>query len=259
MKSGASAYAGMWQVVRFNPGFYLAVAVLVPAATLGLMRWGDRLPIVLVWGAAGGMGLAAWWGVASLVASHWVYDRSDWPRGDWLRRWMGTQPPRRVLNVHAGFDETTERLQRWLPGTECVVLDLYDPTVMTEPSVQRARAARPAEVGTVTGTLARWPELPGRFDLICLLLTAHEFRKPAERQALLKRLAGLLAATPGSSVLLAEHLRDPANFAVYGPGFLHFHSPATWERDWRQAGLRATASLRITPWIRVWKLEKASP
>jgi hypothetical protein len=55
-------------------------------------------------------------------------------------------------------------------------------------------------------------------------------------------------------VILVEHLRDPANFIAFGPGFLHFHSRRGWQRGWESAGFGLADEFRITPWVRVFVL-----
>src|SRR5579859_523388 len=76
---------------------------------------------------------AAWLVVASIAASHWVYDRSDLYRFGWLGRVL-KQPVRRWATLHAGFDETTAILAGLLPG-EGTVIDFHHPGLMTEGSI----------------------------------------------------------------------------------------------------------------------------
>jgi len=55
-------------------------------------------------------------------------------------------------------------------------------------------------------------------------------------------------------VVLDEHLRDTATFLAFGPGFLHFHSPASWRRCWEHAGFRSMDEFRVTPFVRIFVL-----
>ncbi len=245
-------FQGMLQIVRFNPWFYGAGALTLLAGMLAMAAWGPHFPLVLRVLAGGGLLLAAWWMLASLVVSHLVYDRSDWARGAWLAGMTSGKSLSRVLNVHCGFDETTARLRDWLPQAEVVALDLFDATRLTESSIHRARALRPPLPWTLQGSPERWPVPANSFDAICFLLSAHEYRSHAERVALLERARESLR--PGGCVLLAEHARDAANFAAFGPGFLHFHSPAAWRNAWTDAGLCLREERRITPWLRAWSL-----
>ena len=59
-----------------------------------------------------------------------------------------------------------------------------------------------------------------------------------------------LPRKPGGRIVMAEHLRDPANFVAFGPGFLHFHSAANWRKCWENAGLRGSDEFAVTPWVR---------
>jgi len=246
-------FQGMIQIVRFNPSYYGAGAFTLLAGTLLLARTWNRIPPMLSILTLVGLVFACWWLLASLVVSHLVYDRSDWPRGAWLTSMIGKQSVQRVLNVHCGFDESTMRLRAWLPEAEVVALDLFDSVRLTETSIHRARAFRPPLPGTLQGAPERWPVEPASFDVVCFLLSAHEYRSSVEREALFQRAREGLR--PGGCVLLAEHVRDPANFAAFGPGFLHFHSSAAWRRAWTGAGLQIHVEQRVTPWLSVWCLQ----
>ncbi|MEZ0276293.1 MAG: hypothetical protein ACAH88_15395, partial [Roseimicrobium sp.] len=176
-----SRFAGMLQIVRFNPWPYVISIGSIIFGAAFLTTFTHYLPWWLQLMGVVALGACTWLTLASLVVSHVIYDRSDWPRGSWLRRALISPEPQRVLNVHAGFDETTTRLRHWFPTAEITALDLFDAKVNTESSLLRARASQPPVPGTVTGDLDAWPVPPGSHDVVCLLLTAHEYRREAER------------------------------------------------------------------------------
>lgn len=242
---------GARQIVRFNWPSYVAGAACVTAATLLA-----TLPAVpgagrLVLGAAAAV--AGYWLAASLVVSHWVYDRSPLFRWAWLEDVLDA-PPRRWANLHAGFDVATPAVRRMFPSSQGRVLDFFDAAEMTEPSIRRARRLAP------TGDLAepvdavRLPLVDGELDAGLLLLSAHELRRHGARASLLGELRRALR--PGGQVVLAEHLRDLPNFLAFGPGFLHFHSRRSWRRAVADAGLAVERELRITPFVAVLVLRR---
>jgi SAM-dependent methyltransferase len=244
-------FQGVSAIARFNWPFYLSAAVVVLAAVAGgtlldspILRWGSALA---------GAG-AAYFIIGSLGVSHWVYDRSDLYRWGWLGRVMRDVAGRRVIVCHSGFDEVSGALAANLPGAELVVLDHYDPRIMTERSIQRARRLYPPALGTVACPYGKWPVEPGSRDIVFGLLAIHELRGDGERAAWFAEAARCLE--PGGRLVIAEHVRDPANFIAFGPGFLHFHSPAAWRHSWEQAGLGKVDEFRITPWVRVFVLAR---
>jgi hypothetical protein len=246
--------SGMMQIVRFNPWSYAVGALMVIAGIVLLVACGSSLPIWIRCGATAAVALAAWWFTASLIVSHWVYDLSDWPKGTWLKQALAGLKPSRVLNVHAGFDETTGRLRAWLPDSEIIPLNVFDKALHTESSLLRARASQIPVPGTVSARHDDWPSLCLDCDAILILLTAHEFRTPHTRRALLIHARKSLRRGENSVIILAEHTRDTANFVAFGPGFLHFHSVATWRSDWEAVGFTLSRSERVTPFLRVWTL-----
>jgi SAM-dependent methyltransferase len=244
MKRGR--FQGVSAIVRFNWPFYLAsCAVILVGAFLGfyLSGW---LAVTILTGTA----LALWLTLASLLASWWVYDISDLHRYGWLRRMAGKSSGR-WINAHSGFDETSTALKERLPG-DWAVLDHFDPVCMSEPSIHRAKKLYPPLPGTLSAPFDRWPVANASIDGIFGLLAIHELRTHADRVKWFAEARRVLA--PGGRVILIEHVRDAANFIVFGPGFLHFHSVRTWEKSWQEAGLRSTESLRISPWLRLFIL-----
>ena len=87
-----------------------------------------------------------------------------------------------------------------------------------------------------------------------LLLSAHELRSEEGRGALFTELRRVLG--PGGRIVVAEHLRDWANFLAYGPGVLHFHSRRTWLRCFTRHRFDVHAEFSITPFVRIFVLRR---
>lgn len=233
---------GVWNVVRFNWHFYagalvagLALGALALAGPAGLR------PCALVL-----LALVLLPVLGSLLATAYVYDFAGLYQFDWL---PATLPPTaRVLTISAGFDEVSAPLAaRYGPG-QVQAADFYDPARHTEASIRRARQAYPPFPNTMAiSTTASLPLPDAGLHLIVAFLAAHEIRQDGERAAFFRELGRVLA--PTGTLVVTEHLRDPANFLAYTLGFLHFHSRQTWLRTFRSAGLRVAHEMRTTPLI----------
>jgi SAM-dependent methyltransferase len=195
---------------------------------------------------------AAYFLFGSLGVSRWVYDRSDLYRWGWLERALRGSALHQVIFCHSGFDESSSELRARFRDVEWRVLDHFDAKQMTEASIRRARAMYPPTPGTLASPYDAWPVLPESADVIFGLLAIHELRSEAERGAWFAEARRCLRK--GGRVVLIEHVRDAANFLAFGPGFLHFHSPASWCRCWEQAGFASLDAFRVTPFVRVFVL-----
>lgn len=243
-------YDGMLQILRYNLPMYLAAlgGCLAVALAVVLLPLPWPLAVLVSLGAAGAFLLSA----ASLLASHYIYDRSPLSSWSWIAGLFST-PPRRWASLHAGLDETFGALDRLFPdgGT---TLDVYDPKEMTEPSIERAR-----RFGLAPAAPADFRALPfadGSLDAVFLIFAAHELRRPESRLRYFREIARSLA--PGGRVVLVEHLRDLANLLVFGPGFVHFLARREWLRLARESGLAVQSERRITPFVMILVLEKAA-
>ncbi len=241
------AFEGVLNVVRFNwPMMAIGAAVAAAGFAIASSR---RLPIAarLAGGAAGGG--AAWLVGASLAASHWIYDRSDLYGWRWLRQ-LAPPEVEEIANLHAGFDETSEGLREAFPMARVRVLDFHDPAENTEPSIIRARRLHPPAPGSAAVRSDSLGLEAGSLDLACCILSAHEIRSRRGRIELLTQMRAALR--DGGLVVVAEHLRDAANFAAFGPGAMHFFPRSEWLRCLRAARLLVVAEVAVTPFVRVF-------
>jgi hypothetical protein len=239
----------MMTIAQFNWPFYaVAGAVLIFALAGLLLLPGPALRFVC--GMA--LGCAAYFLLVSLSVSHLVYDHSDLYRWGWLDRALRGANMRQAILCHSGFDESSAELRDRFGGVQWKILDHFDTKQMTEASIRRARAMFPPTPGTLSSRYDKWPVAAESSDVVLGLLAIHELRSETERSAWFAESRRCLRK--GGRVLLVEHVRDAANFLAFGPGFLHFHSPASWRRCWEGAGLRSIDQFCVTPFVQVYVL-----
>lgn len=242
---------GVFNIVRFNWPRYatalvaavgaLVIATVTPATPAVRMA----LPITAL--------IAACWGLASLAVSHFVYARSGADKWDWLLDLLPSRP-QRWANVHAGLDQTTPVLRQLLPHSHGVVIDLFDPALMTERSIRRARRLCGSSDADYRG-LRSLPHVGARsFDTVFLLRAARGLRRPRDRDELFRQLHRLVR--PRGYVVLVEHMGDRVNFLAFGPGFLHFYPRHEWLRLAAQHGFAVDAERRVTPFLRAFVLRR---
>jgi SAM-dependent methyltransferase len=240
---------GLSQIVRFNYPMFIT-AFCIALCALGA-RCIFPLPRLFSWSLLALALATVGWSLSALAVSWYVYDRAPTFRFGWLSPWVGAL--HRWANVHAGFDQTTPMLRQALPGTTGTPIDIYDVEIMTEPSIRKARAAYPDIPGTLAASFDHLPLPHACVEGVFMLFAAHELRRPEQRGALFKEAARVLR--PGGILVLAEHPRDVAGFAAFGPGAFHFHSPHQWRCAGNGAGLTLEKTAPLTPFAfyQIWR------
>src|SRR5437660_8427192 len=245
-------FDGVLQIVRYNWTLYI-VAVLVSMLVVllvGVVHPPAMLAGLLILGALA----AVFWLALSLAVSHYVYDRSNLYRWEWIRERVAPNP-RHVVNIHAGLDETSVAIQEMYPAAEVTILDIYDPAEMPEPSIARARREARPILASVKVDFRQLPLETGSADLVTVIFVAHELRRPASKEAFFREAARVLQ--PGGRLLLVEHLRDAWNLAAFGPGAFHFFPRREWLRVAGATGFQLGEEFSRTIFVRAFVFLRA--
>lgn len=235
------------RLARYNWPLYagttLAVAVGVATACLAP---DPRLQ------ALGGLaaGVAGWFGLASFLAFHAMFDRSGYGEWTWLRDELAP-PPARWLHVSAGIQLTHAPMRTLFPGTTGKDVDIWDPVTMPAPAIGRARELRAEAVSAMPDKL---PVDDKSVDAAVVVLAAHEIRARDMREKFFRELDRALALN--GRLVLVEHLRDAASALAFGPGFLHFMPRSEWLARTSAIGLRVARERSFSPFIRVFFCER---
>lgn len=236
-------FQGILNIIRFNWHFYASAGMVIVALTL-LRDVFPSLQNLTVIGALI-IGITV---IGSLLVSFYIYDFSDLYRLKWLANCNGDV----MLNINAGFDETSGIIQHKFPNISLTVCDFYNPKHHTEISLKRARKVYPPKPETILVTSEHLPFAEDTFDKSLVILCAHEIRNEAERIAFFTELKRV---TKGQ-IFVTEHLRDLNNFMAYNFGFFHFYSRKRWLQAFERANLAVKQEIKTTPFISTFVLEK---
>ena len=166
-------FQGVANIIRFNWHFYLAPAGVV----LLYLLFNRYLPVPYDLYALTICGILTGTILISLLVSFYVYDLSSLYKLTWAGQ-PGAAGCSRIININAGFDETSALLQEKFHGSSLTVFDFYDPASHTEISIRRAREAYASYPGTQQISTSHIP-LPDNYaDKVFITLAAHEIRNP---------------------------------------------------------------------------------
>lgn len=244
-KISRKLFQGVFNIVRFNWHFYVIAFSLVSVFLFLALRI-NFLTIWLLWISI----LITITVVMSLFVSFYIYDYSGFYSFHWLRPISAEK----IVNIHAGFDETSAAIQSLFPNAELRIMDFYNPLKHTEISIERARKAFPSSPKTELIATDKIPLEENSVDIFFLIFAAHEIRSNEERLAFFKSLN--MSIKPTGKIVVAEHMRDFANFLAYNIGFFHFLTLNTWRRNFRDAGLVIKSQSAFTPFVKIFELSR---
>jgi hypothetical protein len=243
-------FQGITNIIRFNWHFYIIAVISITVAILLKRYLSSQLSLtadVLVFLVITGT-------LISLAVSYYIYDHSGIYSLSYLNP-LNITGAKKLVNINAGFDETSSTLREKYPASELVVFDFYDPAKHTEVSIERARKSYPSFPGTIKIETHNVPLKPGSADYIFLIFAAHEIRNHEERTEFFKQLCNALADS--GRITITEHQRDIYNFFAFNFGFFHFFPEIEWISTFKNAGLVIESTAKVTPFVKNYTLKKA--
>ncbi|MES2558308.1 MAG: methyltransferase domain-containing protein [Bacteroidota bacterium] len=239
-------FQGVLNILSFNRHFYaigLGLLALIITSHV-FIEWSDLLYGVIIASFLYGL-------LMPLLVSAYVYDFSGYYSLHWLQQYALTDSGNnQLLNINAGFDETSFIIKKYFPLSHLRVFDFYNATQHTEPAIVRARKVSLVYPDTQRITTAAIPVPDQSVDIIFLLSAAHEIRSHEEKIQFLKECHRV--CKPTGKVVMVEHLRDFPNFLAFSVGFTHFFSRKTWKNAFENAGFSSCTERKFTPFMSIF-------
>ncbi|MEP7164483.1 MAG: methyltransferase domain-containing protein [Ferruginibacter sp.] len=240
-------FQGVLNILSFNRHFYvfgLAALALIIISHL-LFNWSDLLYGMIVFAFLYGL-------IMPLIISAYVYDLSGYYHFTWLKSYNITDANTKlILNINAGFDETSFIIKNIFPQSDLKVFDFYNAKQHTEPAIIRARKVSLIYPDTQQIISNAIPLEDNSVDIIFLLSAVHEIRSHEEKVQFLKECRRVCRSN--GQVIMVEHLRDFPNFLAFSVGFTHFFSKKAWKSAFEKAGFSTFEETKFTAFMSIFE------
>ena len=239
-------FQGVLNILNFNRHFYVfgLVALTLIITSHILFSWSNILYSIILLSFIYGL-------IMPLIVSAYVYDFSGYYNFKWLKKLkLIDSKDNQILNINAGFDETSFIIKNLFPQSDLRVFDFYNSKQHTESAIIRARKVSLVYPNTQQIISNFIPLKDNSVDYIFLLSAVHEIRSQDEKVQFLKECHRVCKST--GSVIMVEHLRDFPNFVAFSIGFTHFFSKKTWRKAFKEAGFSSFNETKFTPFMSVF-------
>jgi SAM-dependent methyltransferase len=240
-------FQGVLNILNFNRHFYIYgfITLFLIILIVNYLKLPEFLYWIIIIGFSYGL-------ITPLIVSAYVYDFSGFYNFNWLNKitFNGTQ---NLVNINAGFDETSYTLKKHFPESDLQVFDFYNADKHTEPAIIRARKVSQHYPNTKSIISNRIPLKDQTIDVVFLISSAHEIRNFEEKVMFLKECKRVLK--PTGRIILVEHLRDFPNFLAFTIGFTHFFSQRTWLKVFKIADLSLEKETKFTPFMSTFQFK----
>jgi SAM-dependent methyltransferase len=239
-------FQGVLNILSFNRHFYVfgLIAMSLVIASHLIFNWSDLLFWVIISAFLYGL-------IMPLIISAYVYDYSGFYDFDWVKSYsIEDSDMKQILNINAGFDETSFIIKNLFPKSDLKVFDFYNAAQHTEPAIIRARKVSIVYPDTKQIKSNSIPLQDNSVDIIFLLSAVHEIRSQEEKVQFLKECHRL--CKQNAKVIMVEHLRDFPNFLAFSVGFTHFFSKRVWKKAFEKAGFSSFAETKFTPFMSIF-------
>lgn len=243
-------FQGVLNILSFNRHFYV-IGLLVLLIIISVCTALD-VSKNLIWIISG----AFFYGLLMpLLVSAYVYDFSGYYNFDWFKELeINDGLETQIVNINAGFDETSFILKNKFPKSTLNVFDFYNSKKHTEPAIIRARKVSEIYPNTEQIKSSQIPLNHNSADVVFLLSAVHEIRSNKEKVTFFKECKRV--CRENGKVIIVEHLRDIPNFLAFSVGFTHFFSKHIWIKVFKEAGFTEFSEKKFTPFMSIFTIKK---
>src|SRR5678816_1782842 len=212
METKRTEFQGVLNILSFNRHYYLFGFIAL--ASLFISRSLFELPDTAFWVV---IAVFLYGLIMPLIVSAFIYDFSGYYKFEWLDNVLNSnQNPQLIVNINAGFDETSFIIKNRFPLAVLKVFDFYNPSQHTELAIKRARKVSLVYPDTQQISSGSIPLKENSVDIVFLLSAAHEIRSNDEKILFLKECYRI--CKPSGQLIMVEHLRDLPNFLAFSVG-----------------------------------------
>jgi len=246
MEINRRKFQGVLNILSFNRHFYIIGIAILALIIIShrIFGWSDILYWIII--AAFIYGL-----IMPLIVSAYVYDFSGYYSFKWLKNCsIDKSNVKQMININAGFDETSFIIKNNFPNADLKVFDFYNSERHTEPAIVRARKVSSVYPNTKQIKSNSIVMNNDSVDLVFLLSAVHEIRSDEEKIQFLKECHRV--CKPNGKVIMVEHLRDFPNFLAFSVGFTHFFSKKVWKNAFKNSGFKTFDEVKFTPFMSIF-------
>ncbi len=242
-------FQGVLNILSFNRHFYIygIIALVLIFVIWHITQWPNYILWVIFSAFLYGL-------IMPLIVSAYVYDFSGYYEFKWLNKLVKIDSKHtKLVNINAGFDETSYIIKKHFPLSNLKVFDFYSPIHHTEPAIVRARKVSQIYPNTEQITTNHIPLKDNSVDVIFLLSAIHEIRSHKEKVQFLKECHRV--CKDNGKIIIVEHLRDLPNFLAFTLGVTHFFSKKTWLNALNNAGFSTVSETKFTPYMSIFNCQ----
>lgn len=239
-------FQGVLNILSFNRHFYVVGLIVLAIIIFSqlIIGWSTLILWIII-------GLFLYGLLMPLLVSAYVYDFSKYYNFNWLNNIKNlNKNASNIVNINAGFDETSYILNEFFSQSELSVFDFYNKEKHTEPAIVRARKVSLEFPNTRQINSNNIPMKDKSVDIVFLLSAAHEIRQHNEKVAFLKECKRI--CKDQGQIIMVEHLRDLPNFLAFSIGFTHFFSKKAWIKAFKEAGITSISETKFTTFMSVF-------
>jgi SAM-dependent methyltransferase len=235
---------GVKNIIRFNWPKYIWASAICILMLYGFLHTGTPWSYILISISI----LIIIISVNSILISWYIFDYSNL----YTLYWLPELNNKKVLNLHAGFDEISAILKQKNAYINLINSDFFSLDNHTEKSILRAQKTNTNQIDALKINTNSLPFENETFDFCICFFSAHEIRNESERIIFFKELKRVIKKE--GVIFLTEHHRDFPNFIAYTIGVFHFFSTKNWKKIVLKSELKITKCIKTTPFITTYQL-----